>query len=268
MVWTREERSAVLIGRSENRVCGLIPTERTLILVVCRCVCRGGTPIRCDQPLSDRHVRTLLRLIPTFSLALCAALLVAGCSSTQPPPANSGDSAQLERLQRENEALRQDLIDARKRASSGVLHRGETIEVLSTDLYFESGSAQLTSEGVEKLKGIAARLKRDYPERTIRVEGYTDDTPIGDKLKDKFPSNWELSAARAAAVVRHLQWTHDIDPKRFEVVGFGPYQPLASNETAEGRQENRRVRIAVLPDPEPPAMEPSTSRSGQGREGF
>lgn len=213
-------------------------------------------------------MRTFLRLTSPFLFALFAAFLVAGCSGTQPPPSGSGDSAQIERLQRENEALRQDLIDARERASSGVLHRGETIEVLSTDLYFESGSAQLTPEGVEKLKGIAARLKRDYPERTIRVEGYTDDKPIGDKLKDKFPSNWELSAARAAAVVRHLQWTHDIDPERFEVVGFGPYQPLASNETAEGRQENRRVRIAVLPDPEPPTMEPTSSRSGQKREGF
>jgi chemotaxis protein MotB len=49
-------------------------------------------------------------------------------------------------------------------------------------------------------------------------------------------------------VVRHLQWTHELSPDRFEVVGFGQYQPIATNETAEGRSENRRVRVAVLPD--------------------
>ncbi|HHP7238641.1 OmpA/MotB family protein [Longibacter sp.] len=194
-----------------------------------------------------------------YVVLLLAALLVvsAGCSgtpATRDYDTRSDVSAEVERLEDENEALRQDLIDARRRANSGVMRRGETIEVLSTDLYFESGSAQLTSEGVEKLKSVAGTLNREYPDRIVRVEGYTDDQPIGDKLKSKFPSNWELSTGRAAAVVRHLQWTHDISPERFEVVGFGPYQPIATNETADGRRENRRVRIAVLPGSEPDAI--------------
>jgi chemotaxis protein MotB len=130
------------------------------------------------------------------------------------------------------------------------MRRGETVEVLSTDLHFKSGSADLSPEGVEKLKGVAERIKRKFPERNLRVEGFTDSRPIGERLVDRFPSNWELSAARAAAVVRHLRWTHGIAADRFEVVGFGPHQPVATNETAEGRRQNRRVRIAVLPPTE------------------
>jgi chemotaxis protein MotB len=148
------------------------------------------------------------------------------------------------------------------------MRRGETVEVLSTDLYFESGSAQLTPEGVDKLKSVAQTLTRDYPDRIIRVEGYTDNKPIGDKLKSRFPSNWELSTGRASAVVRHLQWTHEIAPERFEVVGFGPYQPIATNDTAEGRRENRRVRIAVLPGDEPDAIEAGTAQRPGQRNGF
>jgi chemotaxis protein MotB len=139
----------------------------------------------------------------------------------------------------------------RRRLSSQEQRRGETIEVLSTDLFFESGSAQLTNEGVERLVSVAEMLRTQYADRAIRVEGYTDDNPIGDRLSQRFPSNWELSAARASAVVRHLQWTHELSPDRFEVVGFGQYQPIATNETAEGRSENRRVRVAVLPDGQP-----------------
>lgn len=186
------------------------------------------------------------------------------------PPSTDGNlSDEVARLEDENAQLRQDLINARQRANSGVMRRGETIEVLSTDLYFESGSAQLTPEGVEKLKSIAATLKREYPDRIIRVEGYTDDKPIGDKLKSRFPSNWELSTGRASAVVRHLQWTHEISPKRFEVVGFGPYQPIATNETADGRRENRRVRIAVLPGDDPDAIDASNASSRTNeRSGF
>lgn len=155
-----------------------------------------------------------------------------------------GSSSQIDDLRQENKQLRADLEAARQEAAS--LQRGETIQVLSTDVYFQSGSAELTEEGVEELKGVARRIRQEYTDRTIRVEGYTDSRPIGERLKDRYPSNWELSAARAARVARHFQWTHDMDPNRLEVVGFGSHHPVASNETAEGRRQNRRVRVAVL----------------------
>jgi len=158
-----------------------------------------------------------------------------------------GSGASVEELRRENEQLRARLDSARTEAAS--LQRGETVQVLSTDVYFESGSAELTQEGVRELKSVARTIRENYRERTIRIEGYTDSRPIGDRLDDRFPSNWELSAARAARVARHFQWTHDVDPDRLEVVGFGAHHPVATNETAEGRRRNRRVRVAVLPVP-------------------
>ncbi len=151
---------------------------------------------------------------------------------------------EVEELREENEQLRRQLEEARTEAAS--LQRGQTVEVLSTDVYFKSGSADLTDKGVDELKDVAQRIQSEFSDRTIRIEGYTDTQPIGQQLEDRYPSNWELSAARAARVARHFRWTHDMDPSRFEVVGFGPQHPVATNETAEGRRKNRRVRVAVL----------------------
>ena len=179
----------------------------------------------------------LVRLVLIPGLVVVAAACGSSSSVTEP-------DSEMAELRAENADLRDKLQEARTEAAS--LQRGETIKVLSTDVYFRSGSADLTDKGVQELKKVARRIRTEYPDRTIRVEGYTDSKPIGDKLDEKYPSNWELSAARAARVVRHFQWTHDMAPKRFEVVGFGPYHPVASNETAEGRRKNRRVRVAVL----------------------
>jgi chemotaxis protein MotB len=154
---------------------------------------------------------------------------------------------EVEKLRKENARLRDQLEKAREEAASP--QRGQTVDVLSADVYFESGSAELTREGVDELKTVAQRIREEYPERTIRIEGYTDSRPIAEALEDRYPSNWELSAARAARVARHFRWTHDMDPSRFEVVGFGAEHPVATNETAEGRRKNRRVRIAVLRRP-------------------
>lgn len=164
---------------------------------------------------------------------------------------------EVEKLRKENEQLRQQLEEARAEASSP--QRGQTVEVLSTDVYFKSGSAELNPEGVDELKTVAERIQSEFSGRTIRIEGYTDSQPIAAPLEDKYPSNWELSAARAARVARHFRWTHDMDPSRFEVVGFGAQHPVATNETAEGRRKNRRVRVAVLR--RPPTTEGETKPS-------
>ena len=155
-----------------------------------------------------------------------------------------GSSSKVEKLRKENERLRRKLDSAQSEAAS--IQRGETIRVLSADVHFKSGSADLTQAGVDELERVAQRIQAQYPSRTIRIEGHTDSQPIGDRLDDTYPSNWELSAARAARVARHFRWTHDMDPDRFEVVGFGSQHPVATNETAEGRRKNRRVRVAVL----------------------
>ena len=156
--------------------------------------------------------------------------------------------AEIDRLEAQNASyerqLREAMDDVATASNSG--ERGETVAVLPTDILFASGSADLTPEGIARLADVAERLRSEYPGREVRIEGYTDNKPIGPNLQSQYPSNWELSAARAGMVARHLQWTHNMDGTMMEVVGLSQYHPLTSNATPEGRQQNRRVRIAVM----------------------
>ncbi len=127
--------------------------------------------------------------------------------------------------------------------------RGLTVGTLQADALFEPASATLRQHGIDQLVEIAVDLQSTYPERQIRVEGHADNVPLGPSLQEQYPSNWELSAARAAAVARHLIDTHEVAPDRFGILGFGSTRPVADNDTAAGRWLNRRVRIAVLPEP-------------------
>jgi chemotaxis protein MotB len=111
---------------------------------------------------------------------------------------------------------------------------------INADILFPSGSGDFSSEALPVLDRLAAVLK-PFP-NPIRVEGHTDDRPI---RSANFPSNWELSAARAASVV-HEFTKFGIDPLRLEIVGFGEYHPLQPNETVAGRNANRRVAILIL----------------------
>lgn len=126
---------------------------------------------------------------------------------------------------------------------------GLTVATLQADALFEPASATLRPHGIDQLAEIAKDLQSTYPDRAIRIEGHADNVPLGPSLQDTYPSNWELSAARASAVARHLIEEHDIAPDRFTILGFGSTQPVADNDTAAGRWLNRRVRIAVLPEP-------------------
>ncbi|OOZ37243.1 flagellar motor protein MotD [Solemya velesiana gill symbiont] len=117
--------------------------------------------------------------------------------------------------------------------------RGVEVEMKSKMLY-GSGSARLSRDAVAALRDVAIILKPLI--NNINVEGHTDNVPIE---TIEFPSNWELSAARAASVV-HLFTKLGVDPSRMAAIGYGEHQPLASNDTEEGRQENRRVALIVL----------------------
>ena len=113
-------------------------------------------------------------------------------------------------------------------------------------ILFELGKADITFEGKQILKKVGDILKF-VQGRQIRVIGHTDNIPITSAFQYKFPSNWELSAARAAAVVRYFQNDAGLDPGMLEVVGHSFYEPVASNETLEGRAQNRRVNIIIAP---------------------
>ncbi|MDO9227879.1 MAG: OmpA family protein [Pseudomonadota bacterium] len=112
-------------------------------------------------------------------------------------------------------------------------------------ILFHSGSVEILPEGGKVLDAVAAALAGG--DETIRIEGHTDNVPIGQTLQEKYFSNWELSSGRASSVVRHFIDGHGIEPTRMEAVGFSEYRPVASNDTWEGRQRNRRVAIVLTP---------------------
>jgi chemotaxis protein MotB len=115
------------------------------------------------------------------------------------------------------------------------------IEVeMKTDILFPSGSARLADSAMNILEQLGGVLA-PFP-NPIRVEGHTDNKPIKTVL---FSSNWELSAARAGSVVRVLA-NHGVDPGRLAVIGYGEQRPLKANDTAEGRNSNRRVVVVIL----------------------
>jgi chemotaxis protein MotB len=112
---------------------------------------------------------------------------------------------------------------------------------------FKSGHSSVTAEGRASLKNVAGALQ-DMQGYTIRVSGHTDDVPIGMDYRDRYPTNWELSAARAAAVVRYFVEELGWDGSRLQAIGHSYFQPVAGNDTEEGRAQNRRVEISVIPN--------------------
>ena len=119
---------------------------------------------------------------------------------------------------------------------------GKGIEIVLPEvMLFPSGQANLIEEAMAFLDDMAPMLSEisNY----IEVEGHTDNRPIS---TNRFPSNWDLSTARANEVIRYLVEEHGIQPERFTSVGYGEYRPIASNDTREGRSKNRRVVMMIL----------------------
>ncbi len=121
--------------------------------------------------------------------------------------------------------------------------RGRMVIQLPQDVLFPSGSATLSSDGRQAISQVGTVLS-ELADRTFQVEGHTDDVPISTA---QFPSNWELSSARALSVVRVLIQA-GVAPERLSGAGYGEYQPVASNDTPEGRRLNRRIEIVMLPN--------------------
>jgi chemotaxis protein MotB len=120
--------------------------------------------------------------------------------------------------------------------------------VLLDRIVYESGSLEISSEGKKLLLTLAETLRKD-PSHQIVVEGHTDNLPLSGPLRKLYPTNWELSAARAATVARFLQWEGGLDPKQLSIRAFSFYRPIASNDTEEGRRQNRRIEIVLMPAP-------------------
>ncbi|WP_037412914.1 flagellar motor protein MotD [Silanimonas lenta] len=146
--------------------------------------------------------------------------------------------AQLDAIQRQVERVLGPMILSDQVT---VTREGLWVEVnIRSDVLFASGSAALSAgarEAIEQLSGVLRELPNE-----VRVEGHTDDQPIASAL---YPSNWELSTARAASVVRLLE-SRGVDPRRLAAIGYGEKRPAASNATPDGRAANRRVVLVIL----------------------
>lgn len=114
---------------------------------------------------------------------------------------------------------------------------------LADNMLFKTGSYEVSSRAMETLSKIAKIIK-DYRDYDVLVEGNTDDVPIS---RTNIRNNWDLSALRASSVVQVLQNDFDVNPARLSAAGRGEYNPVADNDTAEGRQLNRRTQIIITP---------------------
>ena len=133
--------------------------------------------------------------------------------------------------------------------------RGKMTVKMKDKILFSSGSATLGKPGKDALRAVAEVLA-GVEGKVIRVEGHTDNVPLG----RGYATNWDLSVARALAVVRFLQ-DSGVDPARLAAAGYGEHQPIASNETPEGRSQNRRIEIVLAPG-EAPSIPPAPAPAG------
>ena len=128
-----------------------------------------------------------------------------------------------------------------------VVEVDDKLKVIFIDkILFNSGSVDINSGGKELLMIMAGSLKV-AKDQDVVVEGHTDNVPLSSALRKRFPSNWELSTARAAAVARFLQQEVGIRPERLSARGYSFYRPIAPNKTEEGRRQNRRIEIILGP---------------------
>jgi chemotaxis protein MotB len=123
---------------------------------------------------------------------------------------------------------------------------GQITVTMVDRILFKSGDATITPEGegvLRKLGGVLASV-----DKLIEVSGHADNQKIESEKKAQFPTNWELSVARATNVVRFLQEKVGLKPRRLKAAGYGSFRPVASNASPAGRAKNRRIEILLLPD--------------------
>ncbi len=123
--------------------------------------------------------------------------------------------------------------------------KGKLTVNMVDSILFDSGKAEVKKGGLEILGKVISILK-DVKDKSIRIEGHTDNVQISRALAQRYPTNWELSAARAINVARYLQ-DEGIDPGQLSAVAYGEWKPVGENDTPEGRAKNRRIEIVLVP---------------------
>ena len=205
------------------------------------------------------------------SMLLVIVFVASGCSTASLKQENAALKQQIE----QDEQTRQDYADKLQNATkmstqerirmqkemasmrhdmNNMLHEKNVIVKKLNDLtviemdhsvLFSIGNADLSADGKAIVKDIATAFNQ-YPGYHMRIEGHTDNVPVGSALKQHYFSNWELSAARAASVVRYMIHALNVPDKNLSIAGYADNRPMTSNDTVEGRAQNRRIRAVVF----------------------
>jgi len=194
--------------------------------------------------MKNYFFKIALILFVIFSLAGCTFIFQKGRRSDAQKIEEL--SVQLDELSRSKGLLEQKLgqeINDRQ-IKLQMMEKGLVITVVG-DLLFDSGKAKIRSEAYSLLDKVASVLKDNMAQFNVGIEGHTDNLPI---QHSGWKSNWELSTARALSVLYYLNKDQGISPERLSAIGYGEYHPVASNETKDGRKQNRRVEIVILPN--------------------
>ncbi len=126
-------------------------------------------------------------------------------------------------------------------------HQDRLVLTMLGQILFESGEANLTPLGLDIMKQVGEVLET-LPNKNIQVEGHTDNNPIYGQLQQRYPTNWELSTARATTVLRYLIEQTGMNPTDFSAMGYADTRPVVANDSEEGRAQNRRVEIVLYPE--------------------
>jgi chemotaxis protein MotB len=155
--------------------------------------------------------------------------------------------AEIQRLTRTHEELTKSLEAEIAKGDIKIKQVRDRLTINMVDrVLFDSGHSKVKPSGLKVLKQVSDILK-NVTDKQIRIEGHTDNVPIGVRLKERFQTNWELSTARATSVVRYLIEEGGVDRANLLAVGYADTKPIASNDTEEGRTANRRIEIALYP---------------------
>lgn len=193
--------------------------------------------------MKNRLFETGIIVIIAFALTGCTFILQKGRRS---------DMEKIQDLSRQvdelsdakrllEERLGQEIRD--EQVNLKMTDKGLVITVVA-DLLFDSGKAKIRKEAYPLMQKVARVLKENVADYNVGIEGHTDSQPI---RHSGWKTNWELSSARALSVLHYLESEESIGPQRLSAVGYGEFRPVASNDSAHGRQLNRRVEIVIMP---------------------
>lgn len=156
----------------------------------------------------------------------------------------------IQELERVKGELKNSLVGELESGDVGIERRGRQLVVdVADQVLFAVGDAEISERGQDVLKRVAQALAK-HTEHVVQVRGHTDNSAIKSaEIRERFPTNWELSTARATNVVRFLQDSGQIAGQRLMAAGFAQYQPVSSNMSEAGRRKNRRIEIVLLSQP-------------------